>query len=65
VPQAACYSRPRLDSVEAGIWLVDGRLLRFWNTPNRPAVWRALREAGVDVIGTDDLLALRRFLATP
>jgi len=41
------------------------RLLRFWNTPNRPEVWRVLREAGVDVIGTDDLLALRRFLATP
>jgi glycerophosphoryl diester phosphodiesterase len=41
------------------------RLLRFWNTPNRPEVWRVLREAGVDVIGTDDLLALRRFLDTP
>lgn len=41
------------------------RLLRFWNTPNGPEVWRVLREAGVDVIGTDDLLALRRFLATP
>lgn len=41
------------------------RLLRFWNTPNLPAVWRELRAAGVDVIGTDDLLALRRFLDTP
>jgi len=41
------------------------RLLRFWNTPNHPAVWRELRAAGVDIIGTDDLLALRRFLATP
>ncbi len=41
------------------------RLLRFWNTPNHPAVWRELRAAGVDVIGTDDLLALRRFLDTP
>lgn len=41
------------------------RLLRFWNTPNRPEVWRVLREAGVDVIGTDDLLALRGFLDTP
>lgn len=38
------------------------RLLRFWNTPNRPGVWRELRAAGVDVIGTDDLAALRRFL---
>ena len=41
------------------------RLLRFWNTTNNPAVWRELRAAGVDVIGTDDLLALRRFLDTP
>jgi hypothetical protein len=41
------------------------RLLRFWNTPNNPAVWRVLRAAGVDVIGTDDLAALRRFLDTP
>lgn len=64
--------RPLLDALalgfngaEADIRLVDGRLRRFWNTPNRPGVWRVLREAGVDVIGTDDLLALRRFLATP
>ena len=41
------------------------RLLRFWNTPNRPEVWRELRAAGVDVIGTDDLAALRRFLDAP
>jgi len=41
------------------------RLLRFWNTPNRPEVWRELRAAGVDVIGTDDLPALHRFLAAP
>lgn len=41
------------------------RLLRFWNTTDHPAVWRELRTAGVDVIGTDDLLALRRFLDTP
>lgn len=41
------------------------RLLRFWNTPNLPAVWRELRAAGVDVIGTDDLPALRRFLDSP
>ena len=41
------------------------RHLRFWNTPNRPGVWRELRAAGVDVIGTDDLAALRRFLDAP
>jgi glycerophosphoryl diester phosphodiesterase len=43
----------------------QGRLLRFWNTPDRPEVWRVLREAGVDVIGTDNLAGLRRFLAQP
>lgn len=43
----------------------QGRLLRFWATPDRPGVWRVLREAGVDVIGTDDLRALRDFLRQP
>lgn len=40
----------------------QGRLLRFWNTPDNPAMWRVLRECGVDVIGTDHLVELRRFL---
>jgi hypothetical protein len=38
------------------------RHLRFWNTPDRPEVWRMLRDAGVDIIGTDHLAELRRFL---
>ena len=42
-----------------------GRLLRFWNNPERPEVWRELRAAGVDLIGTDDLPRLRDFLRTP
>lgn len=41
------------------------RLLRFWNTPNRPEVWRVLRDAGVDIIGTDHLTGLRQFLNSP
>jgi hypothetical protein len=41
------------------------RLLRFWNTPDLPAVWRVLRECGVDVIGTDHLAELRHFLDQP
>ncbi len=41
------------------------RLLRFWGTPDDPAVWRELRRAGVDFIGTDHLVELRRFLAAP
>ncbi len=32
-----------------------GARLRFWATPDDPAVWRELRRAGVDTIGVDDL----------
>jgi len=39
-----------------------GRLLRFWATPESEAVWTELLAAGVDLIGTDKLGALRRFL---
>lgn len=44
-----------------------GRLVRFWETPDlrssaRDAVWRELLSAGVDLINTDDLEGLRRFL---
>lgn len=44
-----------------------GRLVRFWATPDEPtpartALWRQLREAKVDLINTDDLQGLRRFL---
>lgn len=42
----------------------QGRQLRFWGTPDRVAVWRILRDAGVDLIGADDLDALRAFLAS-
>ncbi len=40
----------------------QGRKVRFWNTPDRPAAWRVLVEAGVDVIGADDLAGLQQFL---
>jgi hypothetical protein len=40
-----------------------GRRLRFWATPESPALWRVLRDAGVDLIGTDDLKMLKDFLA--
>jgi hypothetical protein len=43
----------------------QGRRLRFWNTPDLPEVWRVLMESGVDLIGADDLDALRQFLAEP
>lgn len=40
-----------------------GRRLRFWNVPDAPVVWTQLADAGVDIIGADDLGALQAFLA--
>jgi len=56
--------RVRLDEIVTRTH-AQGRLLRFWAAPDRPEVWRVLRAAGVSVIGTDHLAALRRFLDTP
>jgi hypothetical protein len=39
-----------------------GRIVRFWGTPENEAVWRELRAAGVDLIGTDRLDRLATFL---
>jgi Glycerophosphoryl diester phosphodiesterase family len=40
----------------------QGRLVRFWATPESTAVWAELRAAGVDLINTDKLAELRAFL---
>jgi hypothetical protein len=39
-----------------------GRKIRFWAAPDRSDAWRELRAAGVDMINTDDLEGLERFL---
>jgi len=44
-----------------------GRRVRFWATPDkaspaREALWRELKAAGVDLINTDDLEGLQKFL---
>lgn len=39
-----------------------GRRIRLWATADTPAMWRALREAGVDLINTDNLVGLSEFL---
>jgi hypothetical protein len=41
-----------------------GRRLRFWAAPDRPEAWSVLAAAGVDLINTDDLAGLARFLRT-
>jgi hypothetical protein len=38
-----------------------GRRLRFWGAPERPEIWRLSEEAGVDLIGTDDIRGLSRY----
>jgi hypothetical protein len=39
-----------------------GRQVRFWATPEQPAFWAELRAADVDLINTDQLAELRKFL---
>ncbi len=38
------------------------RLVRFWGTPDNAQVWSVLKNAGVDLINTDDLKGLSGFL---
>lgn len=40
----------------------QGRRIRFWATPERTEMWIELREAGVDLLNTDDLSGMRAFL---
>lgn len=39
-----------------------GRLVRFWATPEDPAVWKELRADGVDLLNTDRLAEMQKFL---
>jgi hypothetical protein len=44
-----------------------GRIVRFWATPDRPSperqnLWRELLDCGVDLLNTDDLPGLQKFL---
>ncbi len=42
----------------------EKKRIRFWASPDTKDVWRELRDAGVDLINTDDLPALAAFLRT-
>jgi hypothetical protein len=42
----------------------QGRKIRFWNTAEKPAMWKELLAAGVDYINTDKLEELQQFLLT-
>lgn len=39
-----------------------GRKLRFWGAPDKPVFWNAMLEAGVDIINSDDLAGLQKFM---
>ena len=39
-----------------------GRRVRFWGTPESESLWQELKNADVDLIGTDDLPRLAKFL---
>jgi Glycerophosphoryl diester phosphodiesterase family len=43
----------------------QGRAVRFWGSPDKPPFWRVIREAGVDLVNTDDLAGLEKFLREP
>lgn len=40
----------------------EHRQIRFWGAPDNAAAWRELRDAGVDLINTDNLAGLQAFL---
>lgn len=40
----------------------NGRMVRFWATPETVPLWRELQSAGVDLIGTDQLERVEEFL---
>ncbi len=40
----------------------ENKRLRFWATPEKKVVWKTLKQAGVDLLNTDRLVALREFL---
>lgn len=68
------FGRMPAEEKEKLAWIVakaheKQRKVRFWSTPDLPsparaAVWRTLRDGGVDFINTDDLKALKVFLLT-
>lgn len=39
-----------------------GQRVRFWAIPDFPESWRTLRAAGVDLLNTDDLAGMEKFL---
>jgi len=43
----------------------EGRRIRFWAIPDTPEAWSEMLQADVDLINTDNLAGLQRFLLSP
>jgi len=56
--------REKLRSIVARVH-ERGRRVRFWATPESESLWRELVAAEVDLINTDDLAGLEKFLREP
>jgi hypothetical protein len=41
----------------------QGRKIRFWAIPDTQDAWKVMRDAGVDLINTDNLAGLQKFLS--
>jgi hypothetical protein len=40
----------------------EGYKVRFWAAPDKPSVWKAELDAGVDILSVDDLGGVQKFL---
>jgi len=40
----------------------QGRLVRFWGAPDNPVTWQVLLDTGVDLLNTDDLRGVQKFI---
>lgn len=40
----------------------QGRRIRFWAAPNNSTIWSEMQQAGVDLLSTDDLAGVQKFL---
>ncbi len=52
----------RLDSLTDAARAVPGRIVRVYNVPTKRAVYMALLNSGVDLIGTKDIVGAHRLL---
>jgi hypothetical protein len=43
----------------------QGRRVRFWAAPDQPTFWSEILADGVDLVNTDNLVGLQRFLTAP